>query len=125
MNERGREMSERLAWAVDLGIVPTGRDSSAKTTHSAVEAGADPAEWVDEGLAHIAELRDAMHLAVAPDSVPESPIERWQAEGQYLEHLAVSKRGLPPLSAWLKDHPDLDRELARSAPDWAGQRNLG
>jgi hypothetical protein len=57
-----------------------------------------------------------MHGAVDPDSVPETPSERWQAEGLYLEFLATSQRGLPALSAWLEQHPNGGRELARSVP---------
>ena len=107
-------MSERLAWALDLGIAA--RPSSSKThVHSAVEAGTDRAGWVEDGIAHIAELRDAMHGAVGHDSVPESPSGHWEAEGLYLETLAVSKKELPPLSAWLEEHPDAGKDLARSA----------
>jgi len=114
MNERGRVISERLAWALDLGMAPT-PDSAEPTAHSAVEAGADRAEWAAQGFAHVAELRDALHGALAPDSVPESPSARWQAEGEYIEFLAVSKRGLPPVSTWLEEHPDAGEELARSS----------
>jgi hypothetical protein len=92
MNERGRAISERLAWALALGVAPSPDATEPRRANAATEAGADRAEWVDEGLAHVAELRDAVHGAVNPDSVPESLGRRWEAEGQYLELLAVSKK---------------------------------
>jgi len=121
MNERGRLMSERLAWALDLGIAPG--PGASKTGHrSATDAGADRAEWAEEGFSHVAELRDAMHRVSNPDSLPEGPSERWLAERLYLESLAVSERALSSLSAWLEDHPGAGQELARSVPNRAGAR---
>jgi hypothetical protein len=116
MNERGRAISERLAWALALGVAPSLDAPEPRSAHAATEAGADRAEWVDEGLAHVTELRDAVHGAINPDSVPESLGRQWEAEGQYLEFLAVSKNELPSLSAWVEDHPDACQELARRAP---------
>jgi len=107
-------MSDRLAWALDLNIASVPKDTE-PTIHRAVEAGADRTEWMKEGFVLVAELRDAMHGVKDADSIPESPSERWQAEGQYLEFLAVSKSRLPPLSAWLKGHPEAGRELARDS----------
>ena len=116
MNERGRAISERLAWALALGVAPSPDSPEHRRAHAATEAGADRAEWVDEGLAHVAELRDAVHGAVNPDSVPESLGRQWEAEGQYLELLAVSKNRLPSLSDWVEQHSDACQELARRAP---------
>ena len=121
MNERGRAISERLAWALALGVAPSLDAPKPRSAHAATEAGADRAEWVGEGLAHVAELRDAVHGAVNPDSVPESLGRQWEAEGQYLEFLAVSKKGTPSLSDWVKQHSDACRELARRAPEAAGR----
>jgi hypothetical protein len=121
MNERGRLMSERLAWALDLGIAPAPGASNPRH-RSATEAGADRAEWAEEGFSHVAELRDAMHGVSNPDSLPESPSERWLAEGLYLESRAVSERALSSMSAWLEDHPEAGQELARSAPNPTGAR---
>jgi hypothetical protein len=106
MNERGLEISERLAWALDLDIAPVPGASAPRV--GAVEAGADRAQWAKEGFSHLAELRDAIHGARPPDSVPESPSERWLAEGQYLELIVASKSQLPPISAWLDTHPDAE-----------------
>jgi hypothetical protein len=116
LNERGRLISERLAWALGLGVAPA-PGASASGAHSAVEAGANRASWADEGAAHIAQLRDAMHGVRNADSISETTSDRWQTEGLYLEYLAVSKNGHPSISAWLEDHPDAGRELARSVPD--------
>jgi hypothetical protein len=109
-------MSERLAWALDVGVAPPPVSSQQKG-HSVVEAGTDRAGWAKDGFALIAELRDAMHGVADPDSLPETPSDRWEAEGQYLESLAVSKRRLPSLAAWLEDHPDAGTKLARRAPE--------
>ena len=79
-------MSERLAWARDLGMAPA-PDSSEWTDHSAVEAGADRAEWSEAGSSYIAELRDAMHGVLDPVSLGDGPAGRWEAEGHYLEFL--------------------------------------
>ena len=66
-----------------------------------------------------------MHGAVNPDSVPESLGRQWEAEGQYLELLAVSKNGLPSLSDWVEQHSDACQELARRAPGAAGREQPG
>ena len=97
MNERGRAMSERLAWALALGVAP--KPGSTKPEASSVtEAGAARAEWAAEGFSHLAELRDALHGVSNPDAVSASLSERWEAEGLYLESLAVSERKLPSMS---------------------------
>ena len=114
MNKRGREISERLAWALDLAIAPAPGASAPRI--GAVQAGADRAQWAKEGFSHLAELRDAIHGARPSDSVPESPSERWLAEGQYLELIVASKSQLPPITAWLDAHPDAGRELVRRVP---------
>lgn len=87
INTRGRQVSERLAYA--QGCLQDQVDQS----------------WESEGLAIIETLRALMHRDIDRgqfDSILDgSAVRRWQAYGREMEPLLIQS-GYPPLNTWLK-----------------------
>ena len=92
INTRGRLVSERLAWGQ-------------ATTGDHLE------EWIDDGRAIVAELRDAMHGRIDPRSLSEARVRHWQKYGSRMELAAVGM-GLPGLNEWLRANPGAAQEVA-------------
>jgi len=72
MNTRGRQVSERLAWAEDH--------------RSFLENEREFVDWFEEGLGIQTALKAAMHGEVDPATLPERPIRDWQAVGREVQH---------------------------------------
>jgi hypothetical protein len=86
INTRGTQVSDRLAWAMDV----VGSNEP------------ELQEWFDHGTELLAALVNVMHGVRDPRSLDERVVREWQSYGRKIEVVAVGM-GLPSINAWLQD----------------------
>ena len=99
VNDRGKIVAERLAWAMALG----------KAT------GKGEPEWFENGLAIIISLQQAMHGEINIRELDESYVRNWQMFGLEMEY-AVVQDGATPINRWLEE----ERKAGRTGREIPG-----
>lgn len=93
MNRTGKMVADRLAWAQPLV--------------DGLRGDGDPniPDWYDQGLAFLAELRDAMHGDRDPRSLDADGVNHWRSYGRKMARVGADM-GIPELPARGLPDPD-------------------